>query len=312
MKIPLVIIISIVTLMLTVTCPTAYAEAEEIKAGVWLVNVDRFDTSTGSYSVDFYIWFRWDGSDEKPINFEFTNGRASSIDVIRQSDGYYEARVRGTFVEKLDFTNYPFDEHILTIEVEDKVKSVDELVFVPDHATSGIDREFSIPGWQLKSWSIDASKHEYPDATYSRLVFSFTLARYTLSTVLKSILPITVISTIAILTFFITPKNFAQRIGIGVTTLLAGVASHLNLTSQLPQIGYLTFADKIMIIAYGIFLYGLIITTLLIRALDKEKHELASSINRRALELLPVMVGILASLLFLGLDIRIVGLLFIS
>lgn len=72
------------------------------------------------------------------------------------------------------------------------------------------------------------------------------------------------ISTIAIPTLFITPKNFAQRIGIGVTTLLAGVAAHLNLTSQLPQIGYLTFADKIMIIAYSIFLYGLIVTTLII------------------------------------------------
>jgi len=172
---------------------------------------------------------------------------------------------------------------------------------------SGVDEDLSIPGWYMKSWSIGVSEHRYPDATYSRLVFSFTLARYTLSTVLKSILPIAVISTIALLTFFIAPKNFAQRIGIGVTTLLAGVAAHLNLTNQLPQIGYLTFADKIMIIAYSIFLYGLITTTLVIRALDKEKGEYANYINKRALELVPVIVGILATLLFLGLDLTIIG-----
>lgn len=299
---------TILFLILLVPSSTSYAYAEEVKAGIWLVNVDRFDTSTGSYNVDFYIWFRWDASGEsdKPINFEFTNGRTASIDIIRQSDGYYEARVRGTFIKKLDFTNYPFDEHTLTIEVEDKVKSIDDLIFVVDDKASGVDEGLSIPGWYMKSWSIGVGEHRYPDATYSRLIFSFTLARYTLSTVLKSVLPITVISTIASLTFFIAPKNFAQRIGIGVTTLLAGVAAHLNLTSQLPQIGYLTFADKIMIIAYSIFLHGLITTTLVIRALDKEKGEYANYINRRALELVPVMVGILATLLFLGLDVTLV------
>ncbi|MCS6768780.1 MAG: hypothetical protein RMJ59_08330 [Candidatus Nitrosocaldus sp.] len=296
---------SLIPAILILSCASAYAE--EVKAGIWLINVDRFDTSTGSYNVDFYIWFRWSEGSERPVNFEFANGRAASIDVIRQSDGYYEARVRGTFVKKLDFANYPFDEHALTIEVEDKVKGIDDLVFVPDRDASGIDEELSIPGWYMKSWSIDVEEHRYPDATYSRLIFSFTLARYTLSTLLKSILPITVISTIALLTFFISPKNFAQRIGIGVTTLLAGVAAHLNLTGQLPQIGYLTFADKIMIIAYGIFLHGLITTTLVIRALDRERGEYAQYVNRRALELVPVIVGILAVLLFLGMDVVIVG-----
>jgi hypothetical protein len=272
---------------------------KQVEAGIWLINIERFDLSTGNYNVDFYLWFRWDGNSTLPIDFEFMNGRATSVDVVAQRDGYYEVRVRGNFIKKLDFAEFPFDEHKLTIEIEDKTQAKDLLLLVPDNAESGIDDQINVPGWELKEWSIDTEEHKYPDEDFSRLIFSFTLARSPLSSILKTVVPIVIITTIAMLAFLVAPKNFAQRIGLGVTTLLAAVAAHLNLANQLPPIGYLTMGDKIMIIVYALFLHGLLTSVIIMRYVDKEKHEEASNLNRKSAYFIPIIIGAIFAVIFL-------------
>jgi hypothetical protein len=190
----------------------------------------------------------------------------------------------------------------LTIEIEDKLLTQEELEFIPDYEGSGIDSEINIAGWNIEEWKLEVLKHDYPgNLTYSRLVFSFTIARSTSSSVLKSIVPITIITTIAMLAFLISPSNYGQRIGLGVTALMAAVANHLSLTSQIPPIGYLTLADKIMITAYGMFLYSLMTSVMLMRLVDQKKTESALKMNRKAGILAPIFaIVLLAVLIFLA------------
>lgn len=284
---------------------TAYAlpssDPSYVKAGVWLVNVQKFEISTGSYDVDFYLWFKWSGNPQT-ISYEFMNGRAASIDVVKSKEGYLEVRVRGTFLKNLSFKDYPFDKHRLTIEIEDKALPLDKLIFVPDVEESGIDPSINIAGWTIEDFKIESTRHTYPgNETFSRLVFSFTIGRSTLSSILKSIVPISFITCIAMLAFFISPSNYSQRIGLGVTTLMAAVANHLALTSQIPPIGYLTLADKVMITAYGMFLYSLIVSITMMRLVDQKKIELASKLNKEfGLGVPFVASAILTALIFLA------------
>lgn len=268
----------------------------EVKAGVYLVNVHKFELSTGSYDIDFYLWFIWSGN--RTINYEFMNGRASSIDLIEKREGFLDVRVRGTFLKNLNFRSYPFDRHRLTIEIEDKSLPIDDLIFIPDEEESGIDPEINIAGWSIEDWKVEVDKHDYPgNLTYSRLVFSFTIGRSTLSSFLKSVVPISIITCIAMLAFFISPSNYGQRISLGVTTLMAAVANHLALTSQIPPIGYLTLADKIMITAYGMFLYSLMVSVTVMRLVDKKKIESALRLNKNAGILVPAVAGTLLTIL---------------
>ena len=267
---------------------------QKVKVGIWLVNLQKFELSTGSYDVDFYLWFKGKGD----VNYEFMNGRASSIDIIKKDKEYLEIRVRGTFLKSLNFKDYPFDKHRLTIEIEDKNLDITQLIFLPDLEESGIDPFINIAGWNIEDWKIESIEHQYPgDSSFSRIIFSFTIGRSTLSSILKSIIPISIITCIAMLAFFISPSNYAQRIGLGVTTLLAAVANHLALTSQIPPIGYLTLADKVMITAYGMFLYSLMISVLLMKLVDQKKNEEAQRLNRRA----GIMLPVIALILILGL-----------
>lgn len=272
--------------------------SSNVEAGVYLVNVPKFELASGSYDVDFYLWFSWTGN--KTINYEVMNGGASSIDIIEKRDGYLEVRVRGTFLKSPNFKDYPFDRHMLTIEIEDKSLTLEELVFIPDESESGIDPEVNIAGWSIEGWRVESVEHEYPgNMTFSRLIFSFTIGRSALSSILKSVVPILIITCIAMLAFFVSPLNHAQRIRLGVTALMAAVANHLALISQIPPIGYLTIADKIMLTAYTMFLYSLMVSVIIMRRVDQKKTESAIKINRKAGILVPIIVVMILGILIL-------------
>jgi hypothetical protein len=106
----------------------------------------------------------------------------------------------------------------------------------------------------------------------------------------KNVLPIMVITIIGLLTFFIHPKNFGQRIGLAVTTLMAASAIHLSLLSALPPTGYLTLADRMMLSVYIIFLFNLATSVYIMRLMDDNKVDRAVTFNLSAAKVLIVMV----------------------
>ena len=294
---PLLFLGIILTLFVQVPDHSAQAAPSSggsvVSVGVWLINVGKVDLSAGTADLDFYVWFNSSGSPQQ-VSFEFMNGAVSSMSVTDASPSYQEYRVRGTFQNNLDFKNFPFDSHTISIEIEDTNVSSSALNFVPDTGETGIDPSINIAGWTIQNSDVNVVQHSYPgNETYSRFIFSFEIGRSALSSVVKSVVPISIITTIAMLSFFVSPANYAQRIGLGVTALLAAVAAHLALVSEIPPVGYLTLADKIMITAYGLFLYGLTISVLVMRKVDEKKMDEADRLNSRSRLALPGVVLLL-------------------
>jgi hypothetical protein len=105
------------------------------------------------------------------------------------------------------------------------------------------------------------------------------------------------------LAFWMSPTNFAPRIGLAASTLLAAVAAHLNAANQLPPIGYLTLMDKVMIVAYALFLNNLVSMVLQMRLVDHKKEAEAAKVNARMRKLMPVIIGVILAVL-LPFDLR--------
>jgi hypothetical protein len=219
------------------------------------------------------------------------NGKAT-IEPSRIEPKYYEARVKGTFQKNMDFHSYPFDSQALTVEVEG-FETIDKLVFVPDDKGSGFDGLINVPGWNIRGGESSVIRHQYPDGTFSRYIFSFTIERAPLSAFLKTMLPVFIITTIAMLAFWMSPSSFAPRIGLAASTLLAAVAAHLNAANQLPPIGYLTLMDKVMIIAYALFLNNLLSMVLQMRLVEHKKEEEAVKVNARMRKSMPAIIGVI-------------------
>jgi hypothetical protein len=285
--------------------PAAYAqsntgEPEILTAGVYIINIGKIDLQVGSYDLDFYFWLSTNNPDvdftkEKPA-FDFMNSMNARVEPSRLEPNYYEVRVKGTFLKNMDFRNYPFDSQRVTVEVEG-FEPVDRLVFEPDVAASGYDSLVNVPGWHLGETRSEIIIHQYPDLSFSRYVFSFDMERAPLSSFLKTIFPVLIITTIAMLAFWMSPTNFPPRIGLAASTLLAAVAAHLNAANQLPPIGYLTLMDKVMIVAYALFLNNLVSMVWQMRLVDHKKEQEAAKVNARMRKLMPLIIGIILGLL---------------
>ena len=277
----------------TAILETAEAQSQtQIEVGIWLVNVEKVDLAASSFKLDFYLWFNFDPSQislSDVKEFEFINGAPTKYEIAADEKGYLEYRVRGDFIKTFDFTQYPFENQELIVQLEHKFLDSTQLLYSSD-ASSTIDPEATVTGWDIIRFETSIDKHSYGSEAYSRFVSKVILQRPTISAFIKSVLPISVITAIALLAFFISPNNFAQRIGLGVTTLLSATAFHLSLVNGIPPTGYLTFADRMMIGIYAIFLYNLSVSVYIMRLVDKKKMENALEFNRKALKLLPVLI----------------------
>lgn len=76
---------------------------------------------------------------------------------------------------------------------------------------------------------------------------------------MKKLFPIVVLMGFSFASFALSPKNLAERLGMISAALLSAVFFHSGfLLSELPPLGYMTLADKIMVVAYGLFVICLV------------------------------------------------------
>ncbi|MEN3009851.1 MAG: hypothetical protein ABDI20_02525 [Candidatus Bipolaricaulaceae bacterium] len=277
------------------------AEPVRVYVGVYVLNLGRFELATGAYTVDFYLSLRA----ERPIamdEFEFMNGRAATIDRLIDTPTEKFYRIQANLSQNLDLRRYPFDEHLLTIEIEDKRRTVNELVYVVDEKACGVDPSVIVVGWRLAGWEATVTTHEYTiyEETYSRFVFGLRIRRVTLNAVIKSFLPIVCMLLVGFLSLLLTPDKVTTRLTLNISTLLGAVMFHVNLTSSIPPVGYLTLADRVMIATYLILVLILLSGVAILRWAEREeKKAQAKRIYHQALATIPVLSVVLYALVFL-------------
>jgi hypothetical protein len=288
--------------------PLVQAKAEakppvEVLTGIRLVNVEKVDLASNTYRLDFYLWFSWTPGEINMTQvqaFEFLNGSPSK-DVVfaTEAEGFLEYRVKGDFVKTFDFSRYPFESHALVVTIEHKNMNSTALVYTVDKDSS-LDSGVNVVGWDLLSFDTYVVEHEFSGNSFSNFVFDLRVGRPFFSSLVKNVLPITVIVVISLLTFFMAPQNFGQRIGLAVSTLMAASAFHLSLLSGLPPTGYLTLADRMMLIVYIIFLFNLAVSVYIMRLVDAKRNDDAAKFNGKAAKILVVLaVALIAVQLFI-------------
>ncbi len=258
-----------------------------VKAGVYVLSIGQFSTATGTYVVDMYVTLQCDRPCT-PNRFEFMNGRATSSDLVEDEPDYKSYRIQASLQTDPDLRQYPFDKHNLFIQFEDKSNSKERLVYEVDPGLNGVDPSVIIAGWVFEEdgWEARVIDHVYPtfDATYSRFQFDVIIARGTLSSVFKAILPAVFIVVGGFLALLLGPDKALQRLGISTSAVIGGIMFHINLTSQLPPLGYLTLADKFMIVNY-IGLIGALVATVVLLMMTsaaggKDQSKAALAVHR--------------------------------
>lgn len=252
-----------------------------IRTGVYVLNVGRLDTQSGEFTVDFYLSLECD----RPCdggNFEFMNGRALSSDLQSDEPDYKLYRIQAALTTNVDLRRYPFDRHRLPITLEDREIPSSGLVYVADDTVSGIDPAVTVGGWALAGWDASASDHYYApwDDSWSRYEFDVIIERGLASGLFKALLPGLLIVISGFLALLLGPDMLIHRLGINTSAIVGAILFHLNLTSQVPPVGYLTFADKFMLANY-VGLIGALLATVLLMVIEaQDRATLSLRIHR--------------------------------
>lgn len=262
----------------------------KIKVGIYVLNIGKLDTASGAYTVDFYLSFSSDMPSD-PGKFEFFNGRAISIDksVDEPNEKFY--RIQASLVNSLDLSRYPFDQHNLTIELEDKEQTINSQVYEVSLQDSGIDPAVRLAGWDITGWNAHVDNHHYVpyDTTFSKYVFAIQIQRSSLAAVLKTILPALIIVLVGLLSLILSPDKIIPRLTLNTGAFTSAVLFHLNMTSSLPPLGYLTFGDRFMIVNYIALTLTLISTLIALYYVDKKRPEAANRVHTLAIILVPIL-----------------------
>ncbi len=252
---------------------------EVVKIGVYLLSLGNLDTTTGQYTVDFFLKFICETTPCDPTKFDIMNATAKvepddQTDPEDQGKAFYY-RIRTSLQTDLDLRKFPFDSHELIIEIEDINKTDDKFVYVVDPAQSGIDPNIYVAGWDLEPYIEGVTRsHEYYvySESYSRARFAVRISHPWFSSFMKGLFAAIVIVGVGMLSFLMNPAESQDRIALTSGTLASAIFYHMTLTSSIPPVGYLTYADRFMILQYIFITVSLAVSVTLFMLLSAEKR----------------------------------------
>ncbi|MCW1960139.1 MAG: hypothetical protein KIH64_016670 [Mycobacterium sp.] len=293
---------------------------EKVVVGAYINDIQELDTERGSYTIDFYMWFRWKSPTVDPTDsIEVMNSNAmenttsSSVGgvtgrpfpdaPIDMPDGskYQGFRYQGVFSRNMDLHRFPFDTQQLTVILEDVNQDNRELQFVPDKGPVAISDQVTIPGFRIGTPTLSVTEHRYPtgfgdlrspeNATYSRIIVDVPVARDALPYLVKIMLPILIVILITSLIYLLPARLEDSRTGIGITAMLTMVALQWSTDSDLPSVDYLMMVDVIYILSMAYILIAMGYAVFASRRTTQESTEaLLISLDRK--------VGITSLLLY--------------
>lgn len=284
-----------------------------VYVGVYAFHVPQLDLSSNAYLVDFWIWFRWKGSDVDPSKtFEFMN-QFEAWDLLKQpvyvdesgnakpdaigDDWFYQVfHVQARFGRPFDVRRYPFDEQELVIAIEDTNSTTQDMVYVADSGTTAIDPGLDIPGWKLLDVRARVTEAVYPtnfgdprrpvgQDRYTRFQYSILIARPVMGYLATTLLPVSIVMLITFAVFLIPSRYFEGRLGLGITSLISAVALQLTAAGDLPKTGYLVLLDHVYNLSYLVIFIATIESVIAVRLADDEREAASKRLDRWTLAL---------------------------
>lgn len=303
--------------LLLLLVPSASAQDDsgagpvEVLVTVALTNFGNYDATTGTYTLDFYLVLEWDPASAPANftagNFEMANGRATSRDLqfneTDEESGHRRLwyRIQADLYSEPLYDWYPFDEQTVEVRIEDKVHTVEDLVYVVGDFT--LEDQFNPAGWEVegKRSLVANNTYSFDDAPYSQARFVVTLQRTVLSGVLKVIVPPLAFVAISAVTFFLLGKEkIATRFALSGNMAISAILFHAAQSASLPSLSRLIFLDRYLL-AVEVFLFGSVAVTAAVAVAElKGKSEAkAKRINWRGAAITAIAAVGVFFLLFL-------------
>ena len=144
------------------------------------------------------------------------------------------------------------------------LQTIDQVVYVPDTAQTGLDAGLVIPGWDVKGISTQMLRHDYgtsfgdPTAApvpYATLRFALELERARNLFIWKLMLPLVLVLATNWLALVLHPRLVEVRTAMPATALLTTVFLQQSSMAGLPEVSELVLMDLMYVLAYALIVW---------------------------------------------------------
>lgn len=246
-----------------------------VVAGFYVDRVLELSVKDGSWTVEFYLWFRWRGDGLKTCkDFQLVDATVESrdeeADETIAGERYQRYRVVAKVTKHFDVTRYPRDEHLLTLAVELPGSSRSEALFVADEAGTSVSSRVRVAAYKVGKPTVLEKPHSYKTSRgdprvaegstsmYSQLRMGVPVHRDGWGLYFKLFQSLFVAVVLAMLAFFIRPTEVDPRFGLGVGALFAGVANAYVISSLVPDTGVMAMADVVNGVGIAVILLSVV------------------------------------------------------
>ena len=235
-----------------------------------LTRIFRIDDNEKSFFAEFFLTLN-KGEKFDIANIEFANafldaeggGQKITINSLHDGgpSGVYPEGIQiykgtGKFMLKPDFSRYPFDTQLFSIEL--KPKNGDSAFIIQPPPERLRDIAADTDGWQMQDQYVgfdedyipitDARTDEKSIVPFYKVDFSWIMKRQSTDYYLRVVVPLAFILIVAFLSIFIPREHFEAVVTIQVTALLSAVALYFSI----PKVGTdsATVSDRIFLFDY--------------------------------------------------------------
>jgi hypothetical protein len=287
------------------------------RVGAYLTTLHAFDPEADTFDADVWLWSVCPTAGRRPLEtMEFVNAeRVEVLLDVRDSPVWASRKVQGTFRHDWDERNFPFDRHMLRIELEEGAEDVRRFVYEPDTANSRVDPTIQLPGWTLTDFALLGSTRTYdttfgdPDlpaggsSEYSRLTVATGLMRSDLSGFFKLtavVYAAFILSLISYVMHLETTTAISPQMGLLAGALFAAAVNLVTASGALGSASGLTLVDKIHVLVL-VYILGAAVVAVLSRVLVERGWTAVAvaRLNRRA--------GVLAAGSFVAVNALLIG-----
>jgi hypothetical protein len=235
----------------------------KVITGIYVDRIKELSLSDSTWTVDFYIWFKWNGSDVNPgENFQVIGGdidkdKKELVDEYTNGTEHYQIYyVTAKITKFFDVLRFPVDNHVLTIEIEDKKNERSDLLYVVDNVTSNINSQVQVHGYEIDELRVIEKPHIYQSnfgdprldqgpTSYSQLRVGIDMSRPDLGFYLRIFIGLFVAVAAALLAILIKPCDAEPRFGLQAGGLFVAIANTIVTSGLIPKTGIMTFADMV-------------------------------------------------------------------
>lgn len=233
----------------------------EIVCGAYIREISEMDIINNKLAMNLTIWFRFN---PKAISlarigqFTIDNAETSNkSEPITRADGNLVVAlydIKANLSLRLDYKNFPFDDHIINLSITNHNLSPYEAIFESSKTNLMIDEKIDISGWKIVDrWvktgfieDILNPKNRASSRIHPKVIYSLSIHRVGARHFITLIIPLILIFFIAAFTLAFDPTE--STVGIAIAAISAIVAQRFIMETVSPQSNSLMISDEIFLI----------------------------------------------------------------